>query len=73
MDKLIKKILAGSSVSYQEAETILFLLDFELRICGSHHVFGKKNYPKNVSLKIRKELLPYQVKMLQEVLKSHGY
>jgi len=43
-DKLIQKILAGSSVSYSDAEKILLNLGYDFRVCGSHHIFGKKGY-----------------------------
>ncbi len=71
--KLINKILNQSSISYDEAEKILFTLGFELNIRGSHHIFRKMGFEKNISLKKRSELLPYQVKLLKEVLIEHGY
>jgi predicted RNA binding protein YcfA (HicA-like mRNA interferase family) len=72
-EKLAKQILEGRSTSYQEAESVLSKLGFDLRIRGSHHVFAKKDYDKNVSLKMRSQLLPYQIRLIQEVLKDHGY
>lgn len=73
LEKLIQKILNGQSISYDEAEKLLIRLGFDLNIRGSHHIFRKKGYEKNVSLKRRSELLPYQIGDLQEVLKDHGY
>ncbi|MGK5595687.1 MAG: hypothetical protein ACSNEK_10080 [Parachlamydiaceae bacterium] len=73
LEKLIKKIVNGESVTYSEAEKILFRLGFSLEIKGSHHIFRKKAYSRNISLKKRSELLLYQLEMLQEVLKDHGY
>lgn len=73
LEKLVKQILNGKPISYKEAETLLKKLNFDLRVRGSHHVFGKPNYEKNVSLKKRNQLMPYQVKLLQEVLEDHGY
>lgn len=72
-DKLVKQILNGKPVSYKEAEALLKKLDFDLRIRGSHHVFGKPNHEKNISLKKRNQLMPYQMRLLKEVLKNHGY
>lgn len=72
-EKLVKKILLGSDVSYKDAEKILLRLGFELRISASHHIFRKKGYSVNVSLKRRTILLPYQIKIIQEVLEDHGY
>jgi len=71
--KLVEKILEGRIVSYEEAEKLLFGLDFEVEIRGSHHVFRKKGYTKNVSIKRRSQLLAYQIRELKEVLIDHGY
>ncbi len=73
IDKLILKILQNRSVSYNDAERILKNLGFEVIVCGSHHVFRKKGYGKNISIKKRTELLPYQVRDIKEVLRDHGY
>ena len=69
--KLIQKILDGRNTSYEEAETVLLKLGFELEIKGSHHIFRKKGYSRNVSIKRRSELLPYQLRDLKEVLRDH--
>ena len=42
LQKLIEKILEGRTVSYEEAEKLLFELGFEVEVRGSHHVFRKK-------------------------------
>lgn len=73
IEKLIKKFFSTNSIDYQEVERILLYLGFDVHISGSHHVFRKKGYSKNISLKKRKILLPYQVRMIKEVLKDHGY
>lgn len=72
-EKLINQILDGKKISYKDAEKILFRLHFELSIRGSHHIFRKDGYHRSVSLKRRSELLNYQIKLIQEVLKDHGY
>lgn len=72
-EKLIRKILEGRNVSYKDAEKILLKLGFELKVTASHHIFRKKGYSVNVSLKRRSELLSYQIKIMQEVLEDHGY
>jgi predicted RNA binding protein YcfA (HicA-like mRNA interferase family) len=72
LEKLIKKVLEERSVSYEEAEKILLKLGFSVEVRGSHHVFRKKGYSKNVSIKRRSELLPYQLRDLKEVLRDHG-
>lgn len=73
LEKLIRKLLNNQSISYEEAEIILKRLGFEVNSRGSHHVFRKKGYLKNVCLKKRPQLISYQLRMLQEVLKDHGY
>jgi hypothetical protein len=73
INKLISKILEGRTVSYGEAETLLRSLGFSLEVSGSHHVFRKKGYARNVSIKFRPQLLPYQLRDLNEVLRDHGY
>ena len=71
LEKLIQKILAGSSISYKEAEILLLKMGFQLEIRGSHHIFRKKGYRRNVSIKKRSQLLPYQMRDLKEVLLDH--
>ena len=73
IDKLISKILEGRTVSYNEAENLLKGLGFGLEVSGSHHVFRKKGYARNVSIKYRHQLLPYQLRDLKEILRDHGY
>ncbi len=70
-EKLIQKIFARQQISYKDAEKILFELEYELKVSGSHHVFRKAGY-KHVTLKRRPQLLPYQITDLQEVLQDHG-
>lgn len=72
-DKLVNKVLHGSNITFDEALNLLKNLGFELNVSGSHHVFSKENYERNVSIKRTKELLPYQIKLLKQVLLDHGY
>lgn len=72
-DKLTSAILAGKKIAYHDAEKILLKLGFELLVTGSHHIFRKDGYQRSISLKKRTELLNYQVKIIQEVLKDHDY
>ena len=71
-EKLIQKIFARQQVSYQDAEKVLFALDYELKVKGSHHVF-RKDGQKHITLKRRSQLLAYQITDLQEALREHGY
>lgn len=73
LEKLVTKILQNRPISYNEAERILRNLGFDVIACGSHHVFRKKGYSKNISIKKRPELLPYQIREIKEVLRDHGY
>jgi predicted RNA binding protein YcfA (HicA-like mRNA interferase family) len=73
LQKLMQKILDGKDVSYREAEGLLLKMGFRLEIRGSHHIFRKAGYLRNISIKRRPQLLPYQIADLKEVLRDHGY
>jgi hypothetical protein len=71
-EKLKLKIKKGQTISYEEAENFLLRLGFKVRSPGSSHfIFWKEGYDKNISIKKRSSLLPYQMRMLEEVLKNH--
>jgi hypothetical protein len=71
-DKLKQKIRNGQTISFEEAESFLLKLGFNVRSPGSSHfVFWKHNYDKNISLKKRSQLLSYQLRLLKEVLQDH--
>lgn len=71
-DKIKLKIKNGHNISYEEAETFLLKLGFNVRSPGSSHfIFWKEGYDKNISLKKRSQLLPYQIRMLEEVVERH--
>jgi hypothetical protein len=72
IEKLIQKIFNCQQVSYNDAEKILLGLGYEVKVSGSHHVFRKDGY-RHVTIKIRLQLLAYQLKDLEEALKDHGY
>lgn len=72
-DKLIQKILKGDNVTYSDAKNILTELGYELDVTGSHHNFRKEGQPKTITLKKRTQLISYQIRLVQEVLKNHGY
>ena len=73
LEKLIAKVLQSRPISYSDAARLLKNLGFELTICSSHHIFRKKGYSKNISIKKRPQLLPYQMREIKEVLLDHGY
>lgn len=71
-EKIKLKIKNGQSISYEEAESFLLKLGFKMRSPGSSHfIFWKEGEEKNISLKKRPQLLPYQIRMLEEVVKKY--
>ncbi len=68
LEKLKQKIKNGQSVSYNEAEMFLLKLGFTVRSKGSHHVFSKDGYHKNISIKKCPQLLSYQMNLIAEAL-----
>jgi len=71
-EKIKLKIKNGQSIPYEEAESFLLKLGFKVRSPGSSHfIFWKEGYEKNLSLKKRSQLLPYQIRMLEEVVKTY--
>lgn len=71
-EKLKLKIKNGQTVSYEEAEGLLLKLGFKMRSPGSSHfIFWKEGYEKNIALKKRSQLLSYQIRLLEEVLKKY--
>ena len=70
-EKIKAKIINGQSVSYSEAENVLTRIGFTVRSKGSHHVFAKDGYPKNISIKKCSELLLYQLNLIKEALEYY--
>ncbi len=75
-DKLIQKILENKKISTDEAIKILINLGFKsktrIRSGSSHKIFTKEEMTITLVLN-RKELKPYQIQDLQEILKKEGY
>ena len=69
-EKLKLKIKNGQSISYEEAETCLLKLGFTVRSRGSHHVFTKAGYCKNISIKKCPRLLSYQMDLIAEAIEA---
>ncbi len=70
-DKLIKKLFESKTISFDEADKILTDAGFlpERPASGSSHITYRKQGKNPVTLiRNRKELKPYQIKMLQETL-----
>lgn len=70
LEKLKQKIRNRQSISYDEAENFLLKYGFKVRSKGSHHVFSKDGYHKNISIKRNSELLPYQMNLIAEVVEK---
>lgn len=71
-EKIKLKIKNCQSISFDEAESFLLKIGFKVRSPGSSHfIFWKEGYEKNISLKKRSQLLPYQIRMLEEVVKNY--
>ena len=71
-EKLKLKIKNGQTISYDEAENLLLKLGFKMRSPrSSHFVFSKEGYEKNIAIKKRSQLLTYQIRLLEEVLKAY--
>lgn len=67
-EKLKLKIKNGRAISYEEAEVCLLKLGFSVRSKGSHHVFAKDGYHKNISIKKCPRLLSYQMDLISEAI-----
>jgi len=72
IDKLILKILKGTSdsnIKFDELINLLEYLGFEKRIRGSHHIFRKEEIQKRINLQKDSNMAkPYQVKQVRKVI-----
>ena len=75
-NKLIQKILNSVSTIYMdEATNVLIAIGYNPQVqnSGSSHITYKK-LDRAITLVLnRKELKPYQIKKLREILKEEGY
>jgi len=70
-EKLIQKILQGKNVSSEEAEQILIYFGYTLNSQrGSHKTYEKAGCDHITIVSNRREILHYQVKYIQEVIKN---
>ena len=71
-DKLVRKILSGSSdanIDFDELRNLLKRLGFEERIKGSHHVFRKPGVEEKVNFqRDMDKAKPYQVRQVRSIL-----
>jgi len=72
IDKLILKVLKGSSDSNIRFDDLINLLEymgFEKRIRGSHHIFRKEEIQERINLQKDGNIAkPYQVKQVRKVI-----
>jgi predicted RNA binding protein YcfA (HicA-like mRNA interferase family) len=70
-DKLIQKIMNGKNVSSDEAEQILVYFGYTLNNQkGSHKNYEKAGCDHITIVSNKREMKPYQVKYIQEVIKN---
>ncbi len=71
-DKLLQKILSGTSdnnISFQELMSLLSFLGFEMRTKGSHHIFYKKGVEEIINLQPKgNKAKHYQVKQVRSII-----
>lgn len=74
-DKLLMKLLRASSdasFAFDDLRYILLHLDFAERTHGSHHTFRRNGVDDKVTLVYGKEVKPYQVRLVREVILKHN-
>jgi predicted RNA binding protein YcfA (HicA-like mRNA interferase family) len=73
LEKLIRKILEGKLVAFNEADKVLKMLGYIPENPGSSHVTYRKDSQNLITIVKRKELKFYEIKKIQEALKITGY
>ncbi|MHB1987836.1 MAG: type II toxin-antitoxin system HicA family toxin [Acidimicrobiales bacterium] len=72
---LLERLLAGAvtKVAFSDAQKLLVALGFdELRVRGSHHVFGRPGIPEQLSLQDRTgQAKPYQLRQLVALVRRY--
>lgn len=71
----LARILAGTvtSVSFSNARKLLVALGFdELRVAGSHHIYGRPGVPEQLNLQDRGgQAKPYQLRQLVALVRRY--
>ena len=61
----------GKNISYDEAVKLLNLFDYGLNTQeGSHVTFSKQNCKSITLVRTQKEVKPYLIRLLQEIIKN---
>jgi len=72
---LLARLLAGTvtNVAFSDAQKLLVALGFdELRVRGSHHVYGRPGLPEQLNLQDRRgQAKPYQLRQLVALVRRY--
>ncbi len=75
-DKILFQVLSGSgdhNIRFDDLCALLKVLEFDLRVKGSHHIFTRSGVPEILNLQAKQDQAkPYQVKQVREVITRHG-
>ncbi len=71
IDKILLKILSGSAdnnIKFDDLLKLLKILNFEMRIKGSHHIFTKQNIDEIINVQPKNSKAKnYQIKQVREI------
>ncbi len=73
---VLTRLLAGivTNVTFSDAQKLLVALGFdELRVRGSHHVYGRLGIPEQINLQNRSgQAKPYQLRQLAALVRRYN-
>ncbi|MFZ5516488.1 MAG: type II toxin-antitoxin system HicA family toxin [Candidatus Zhuqueibacterota bacterium] len=71
-EQLIQQILGGradANINFNDLCNLLLRCGFEMRVCGSHHIFRKAGIEEKINLqKDGNKAKPYQVKQVRNII-----
>lgn len=74
--KILFQVLSGSAdhnIRFDDLCALLKVLEFDVRIKGSHHIFTRTDIPEILNLQAKQgKAKPYQVKQVRETITRHG-
>ncbi len=75
-NKILFQVLSGSAdhnIRFDELCGLLKVLEFDVRVKGSHHIFTRASVPEILNLQAKQgKAKPYQVKQVRETITRHG-
>jgi hypothetical protein len=75
-DKLLLQILRGTSdanIAFDDLRWLLQRLDFEERICGSHHISRWQGVEEKINLQREgNKAKPHQVRQVRSIIVKYG-